>query len=152
MTAVPALAERLAQSRERLRQALNRAPDEAGARPQQTTGAAAPWWVELKSLPGAAIVIEAAQQWWARHPLRVTVLAAINAVQVVARPVAQRHPFSLVLGAMVVGALLAWQRPWRLAFAPALWAGLLPQLLVTSLARAQHSPMPPNDALTLARH
>ncbi len=60
MTAVPALAERLAQSRERLRQALNRAPDEAGARPQQTTGAAAPWWVELKSLPGAAIVIEAA--------------------------------------------------------------------------------------------
>jgi hypothetical protein len=142
MNTVATPAERLVQSRERLRLALNGsppAPDDAHAA-QQAAHAAAPWWAKLAALPGAGIVIEAAQQWWARHPVRANVLLAFNATQAVVQPVAQRHPVVLVAAAFVVGGLLA-RHPLGRLLKPALFAGLLPQLLVASLnARAQRPP------------
>lgn len=147
MIAEQSPADRLVLSRERLRRALSGAGagGEAGAQARAARGAA-PWWDELRALPGAAIVIEAAQLWWAKHPLRATVLAAIDAVQVVVHPLAQRHPFGLVLGAMMVGGLLAWQRPWRWVFTTGLWAGLLPQLLLSTLAAQALPPRTPEQA------
>ena len=138
-------AERLMQSRERLRLALNGlppAPDDPEAA-QQTARAAAPWWAKLAALPGAGIVIEAAQQWWARHPLRANILLGFNATQAVVQPIAQRHPVALVAVAFVVGGLLAWRRPLGWLLKPALFAGLLPQLLIASMtAHSKHKPAP----------
>jgi hypothetical protein len=138
-------AERLTQSRERLRLALNGlppAPDDPEAA-KQTARAAAPWWAKLAALPGAGIVIEAAQQWWARHPLRANILLGLNATQAVVQPIAQRHPVALVAAAFVVGGLLAWRRPLGWLLKPALFAGLLPQLLISSMtAQSKRKPAP----------
>lgn len=140
-------AERLVQSRERLRLALNGlppAPDDPEAA-QQSARATAPWWAKLAALPGAGIVIEAVQQWWARHPLRANILLGFNATQAVVQPIAQRHPVALVAAAFVVGGLLAWRRPVGWLLKPALLAGLLPQLLIASMT-AQSKRKPPPEA------
>ncbi len=122
---------RLALSRERLRQALHGAPSADSA---QVSPAAASWW--SAAMPVAGIAIEAAQQWWARHPLRPSTLLALSAAQAIVKPLAQRHPLALVCGAAVVGGLLVWQRRWALRFtlSSTLWAGLLPHLLLATLA------------------
>jgi hypothetical protein len=138
-------ADRLAQSRERLRLALNGlppAPDDPEAA-LQAARAAAPWWSKLMAQPGASIVIEAMQLWWARHPSRESVLLALNATQAVVQPIAKRHPVALVASAFVIGGLLAWRRPLRSLLKQALFAGLLQQLLVSSLtAQAQRKSTP----------
>jgi len=131
-------AERLALSRDKLRHAL------AGtAEADASTGSSfnRPWWQELRALPGAGIVIEAVQQWWARHPVRAPALLALNTAQAVVQPLARKHPLALVAGAFVVGGLLVWRRPRGWILKPALFAGLLPQLLIASLkSHSQHRP------------
>jgi hypothetical protein len=132
--------ERLALSRERLRQALSGASSASGA--ASSPGQPAAWWKGLAALPGAAIAIDAVQQWWARHPLRATTQIAFSAARGVVQPIAQRHPWALVLGAGLIGGLLAWRRPWGWVLKPALFAGLAQQLLISSLkaqAQAQRS-------------
>ena len=148
MSAVlPSATERVALSREHLRQALH---DEAAPRRPATdplTGAptAMPWLERLKSIPGAGIAIEAIGLWWSRHPARLALSVAGHTAETVVRPIAQRHPLALVATAFAVGAVLAWSRPWRWALKPALFAGLLPQLLVSALKQAPRSdrPQPP---------
>lgn len=128
--------DRLARSRERLRLALNGlppAPDDPDAA-LLAARASAPLWDKLVALPGASIVIEATQQWWASHPLRQNAMLIVNATQAVVQPIAKRHPVALVASAFVIGGLLAWRRPLRGLIKPALFAGLLQQLLVASMA------------------
>jgi hypothetical protein len=133
-------AERLAVSREHLRVALLREPGAAGPAGSDPSGEARSdparqaGFDDLRSLPGVKLVIEAIGLWWNRHPLRATSLLAAEAAKAVIAPVAQRHPLLLVAGAVVVGGLLARSRPWRWGFSSALFAGLLPQLLATSLS------------------
>lgn len=55
--------------------------------------------------------------------------AVINGVNEALRPAARRHPLGLVAGAVLVGGLLAWSRPWRWAFRPGLLNGLCRQLV-----------------------
>jgi hypothetical protein len=135
MTAEPAdertPSERLAQSRERLRQALSGATSASGA--SSSPGRPAAWWQGLAALPGAGIAIDAVQQWWARHPLRATTQIAFSAARGAVQPIAQHHPWALVLGAGLIGGLLAWRRPWSWVLKPALFAGLAQQLLISSL-------------------
>jgi hypothetical protein len=138
MNATPA--ERLAVSREHLRAALGREQGRSSAESVDPS-AEAPTardrkagFDDLRSLPGAKLVIEAIGLWWNRHPLRATSLLAAEAAKAVISPLAQRHPLLLVAGALVVGGLLARSRPWRWGFSSALFAGLLPQLLSTSLS------------------
>jgi hypothetical protein len=83
----------------------------------------------LKSIPGASIVVDAIMSWWAQHPLRSATLLAAGAAKVVAKPMAQRNPLALMFGMAVLGALLVWKRPWRWLLTPALFVGLLPQLM-----------------------
>lgn len=73
------------------------------------------------------------------------VIAATTA-DAVLEPVAQRHPWRLVLGAAALGGLLAWSRPWRWVVVPALFAGLVPQLLSAALRAppAGVDPPPPH--------
>ncbi|MES2958892.1 MAG: hypothetical protein V4792_11925 [Pseudomonadota bacterium] len=138
-------AERLSLSRERLRHALAGTSDtttEAGATPRAHPA----WWHSLRSLPGAGVLIEAAEQWWARHPMRVTTMVALNAAQAVVQPLAKKHPLGLVTAAFVVGGLLGWRRPRNWILKPALLAGLLPQLLIASLKAHAQTQRPPTTA------
>jgi hypothetical protein len=128
--------QRLAQSRDRLRQAMrdvSAPPDRLGK--QSAGGSAAAWLDSLKALPGASLVIEALSSWWARHPLRIAAMVGADAAKALVLPVAQRHPLGLMLGALLLGAALACSRPWRWMFKPALLAGLLPQLISKAMAQ-----------------
>lgn len=135
----PTPAERLAASREHLRLALHETgparPDDSDAARDPCAGMASVGG--LRSPPAAQVVIEAIDLWWDRHPLPATSLVAVEAVKAVLAPPAQRHPLLLVAGAFVAGGLLARARPWRWGFKSALFAGLLPQLLATSLAHGR---------------
>ena len=82
----------------------------------------------FKAMPLVAAVLESVESWWSHHPLRSLANVAGEASGAVAKPIADRHPFALVLTAAAVGAALAWSRPWRLIFRSALFAGVLPQL------------------------
>lgn len=137
---VPASAEsnRLALSRERIRVAMR---NSAGVKPQPQSKSisgsqilAGAWLDSLQSLPVVKVVTEALRSWWKQHPVRMVGIVAGDAVKSIANPVAQRYPFGLVLGAFLVGAVLAWNRPWRWVFRPVLLAGLLPQIFSSAIA------------------
>lgn len=133
--AMPALSavQRLEQTRERLRAVLTPAT-KAQAGGERTRGAS--WEQRLRSVPGVSLLVDVVQAWWQQHPLRAGSLVAREVSRAALRPIARRHPFALVGAALVVGAALAWARPWRWAVKSALFAGLLPQLVsrvVTSL-------------------
>lgn len=132
MSAVLTASDRLALSRQRLRQAMLDIATPAST-PRHGVSALA-WLDSLKDIPGAHVVIEAVSTWWAQHPLRVAAVVAGNGVNAVVRPMAQRHPAGLILGALIFGAMFAWSRPWRWILTPALFAGLLPQLFSKALA------------------
>jgi hypothetical protein len=113
---------RLELSRERLRLAMDPPPDPAEK--QRAHG----WTDSLRAWPVVREVLDSVRHWWSIHPLRPVGLVAGEAAGAVVRPVAQRHPWLLVLGAAVVGAALAWGRPWRWLLRSTLFAGLVPQL------------------------
>jgi len=124
--------ERLALSRERLRSTMMPAPPKSSSNASAISGADGSFTANLaervKELPGAAMVIDAVQTWWSQHPLRTATLVAGEASRKFAAPLAERNPVALILGAVVVGALVAWTRPWRWILRPALLAGLLPAI------------------------
>jgi len=141
---LPSAAERVALSREHLRQALHDAAVRRRPATNPLTGApmSLPWLERLKAIPGAGIAIDAIGLWWSRHPARLAVGVAGHSTDAMLRPVAQRHPLTLVAGAFAVGAVLAWSRPWRWALKSALFAGLLPQLLLSALNEARRPDRP----------
>lgn len=133
-TAAHAAATRLDQSRERLRRALLGEGGAAGQGAGQPSASTMPAWLAtLKGLPGVGLLIDALEGWWARHPLHVAGVIAATTADAVLEPVAQDHPWRLVLGAAALGGLLAWSRPWRWVVVPAVFAGLVPQLLSVAL-------------------
>lgn len=136
MSAPPSLtaAERLALSRERLRIALAH----TGARPGARAAASGPGLLDIlkTAIPGASVLIDTLGQWWARHPLHTSGLLVSSVVETFLRPVALRHPVALVAGAVVLGAALAFSRPWRWAFKPHFVSALGPALLSRVLASA----------------
>jgi len=146
MSAVlPTAAERVALSREHLRQALHdaTAPRRPAIDPVTGTPTAVPWLERMQSIPGASIAIDAISAWWSRHPAHLAVSVASRTAETMVRPIAQRHPLTLVAGAFAIGAVLAWSRPWRWALKPALFAGLLPQLLLSAMKATPRSGRPP---------
>ena len=133
--------DRLAESRARLRQAMQviaKPPQRASAGGSGSlfgaTGAA--WLDSLKSAPGINIIVEAVSSWWMRHPLRLASGVAADAARAALQPVAQKNPVALVVGALVLGAVVIWTRPWRWIARPALLAGLFPQVLSKVIAHA----------------
>ena len=119
--------ERIELSRARLRAAMTPAPVAASTTTAHVNPLA--WLDRLKDQPVIAILVDTLQSWWLRHPLRAAAHVASETGNAVARPIAQTNPITLVAVAAVAGAVLAWSRPWRWAIKPALFAGLLPQLV-----------------------
>lgn len=128
--------DRLALSRERLRQAMRGNSEADGdSSSQRARGAASAVMDGLRSIPGADILIEAVGGWWARHPLRAAGLVALEAATAGVRPMARRNPLGLMVVALFLGGLLAWSRPWRWIVSPALLAGLSSQIFRKSVAK-----------------
>jgi hypothetical protein len=126
--------ERLILSRERICQAMRDqvSPNSGVSKP----GAGASTWLDfLTSTPGANVLRQAVNAWWTAHPLRVVCMSAAGAIKTLVEPLAQRHPIGLTAGAAVVGAIVVQIRPWRWLLKPVLFAGLLPQIVVTAAAQ-----------------
>jgi len=118
-------ADRMERSRNRLKHALLG----AGHTPSGGTSGAA-------RTAGADLAADALRSWWIGHPLHVGGTAAIDVANAVLRPVAQRHPLGLIVGAVAVGGLLAWSRPWRWVVRPGLLSGLCQQLVHEAVVQA----------------
>ncbi len=84
---------------------------------------------KARLVPGVAIVVDSVEGWWKQHPLRTAGVLVGGAARAFASPMTQRNLGNLVLGAAAVGALFALTRPWRWLLRPALFVGLLPQLV-----------------------
>jgi hypothetical protein len=87
------------------------------------------WLHSFKQQPAVGIVIDTVKSWWSKHPLRAVLNVAIDASSAVIKPIAQHNPKTLVFAAALLGAAFAYSRPWRWALKPALFAGLMPQLI-----------------------
>ena len=131
-------ADRLSESRTRMRAAMM----EISHPPKRTPlfGSSGGDFVadllsRVKALPGAAIVIESVEGWWQQHPLRTVGVVAGEASRAFVRPIAQRSPHVLILGATALGALFALTRPWRWLLRPALFVGLVPQVTAQVMKR-----------------
>ena len=126
-------AERLASSRERMRQWMRQADGRHEARRRNKAAAAAgqpPAWMDrLRSAPVLGVVIDAVAAWWDQHPLQPVASLAQGIVREALAPMARRHPVTIVLGAFVAGMALVRFKPWRWIIKPALFAGLTTQVL-----------------------
>lgn len=135
---------RLAASRERLRLAMRpvgaddsadraraAAASGSGASPQEPVPS---WLNRLREVPGLALLVDGIVQRWQGHPLRLAAQVAGGLADGWIKPVAQAHPVRLILGALAVGAALAWVRPWRLLPRPARWSMLAFPLVSRAVA------------------
>ena len=138
--AMPA-AERLALSRNELREAMM-----AIAYPAPKPSVLGPG-VEnvVKSLmdkaldlPGADIVLKSMERWWKDHPLRTAGVVAGEASRRLVQPALERNPQGFLLGALALGGLFVLTKPWRWLLRPALFMGLMPQLISQAL---KHMPL-----------
>jgi len=139
---VPSAAERLEASRVRLRGALMQIahpPTKPSLLDEIGLGSFGSQILDrLKALPGAAIVIESLQHWWAEHPLHTAGVLAEEASRRFVAPIARKNPYAVVVGGVVLGALFAVSRPWRWLLRPALFVGLVPQIATQAL---KHMPI-----------
>jgi hypothetical protein len=120
--------ERLSASRERLRHALHQvhSAKTSGANPEGLLGGLLG---QMQAEPGAGLMMNLLQAWWQQQPMRVGLLLAQEATTGLLQPIAQRHPYRLVLAAAAVGGLTVVVRPWRWIPVSGLLAGLLPKVL-----------------------
>ncbi|HZN87008.1 MAG TPA: hypothetical protein VFB53_09525 [Burkholderiales bacterium] len=126
-------AERLAASRERMRQWMMQTDRRGASRERMEAAMAAgeqPALADrLRHAPVIGVLIDALGAWWADHPLQPAVVIAQGVVNRRITPVVRRHPVPILLGAFLVGVLLVRLRPWRWIAKPALFAGLGSQLV-----------------------
>ena len=126
-------AQRLAESRERMRLWMLQTDGRHRARQRAAAAEAAgerPAWLDrLRSHPIVGTVVDAVTSWWANHPLHPAVSLGTSVVRDAIAPLARRHPLAVVTGAFAVGGALAYFRPWRWIAKPALFAGLASQIV-----------------------
>lgn len=135
MSAQPSACERLAQSRERLRLALTQTGTASPADASGTPGAPGPGPHTLTTPPGAGFLMHLLQAWWQKQPFAVATTLVARATNGVLQPVAQKHPYRLVMGAAAVGAVLVLVRPWR-------WLSMSGVLAALAAARWVAQPKP----------
>lgn len=126
-------AERLDASRSKLHAAMF--PPPPPLRPPPAPGSAGAWRDRIKGIPAVAMALDTLQGWWSHHPMRPMAQVAREASDAAVRPMAQTHPFALVLSAAAAGAAIGWLKPWRWLFGSALFAGLVPRVASKMLLR-----------------
>jgi hypothetical protein len=127
---------RLTLSRERLRQALGDASTPRHESVKQPASQSTDACSDTPSTGSVAhLLIEAVRGVWSLPPLHDAVDAAAGAARSALRPTAQRHPAGLVVGALLMGGLLVWSRPWRWMLRPVLAAAWMPQLLLWAVTQ-----------------
>ena len=134
----PSAVDRLAASRARLRGAMMDIahPPKREFAPAANLGETIHnLLLRVKTLPGAALVVDSIDSWWRRHPLRTAGMVAGEASRTLVRPIARRNPAMLLLGAAGAGALFMLTKPWRWLLRPALFVGLVPQIAAHALKR-----------------
>lgn len=102
----------------------------------------------MNELPVVAVAARYLQRWWRRHPLYATFHVADEAGRELLRPMAKRHPWLLLGGAVVIGVGLGRVRPWRWVSRQTLLAGLIPPISLASVlatVTAMFAPAPPPD-------
>lgn len=121
---------RLNHSRLRLSLVLHQARAAHGQPDPVRSACETPSWSDsLTTDPGLRMLLQTVAVWWAQHPLQNAASMAALAARELLRPMAQRNPLGLVLGAAAVGGAMVLIKPWRWISVPTLAAGLLPQLL-----------------------
>jgi hypothetical protein len=135
----PTAAERLEASRARLRAALieiAHPPPKPSLFADIKIGSLGQQLVErLKALPGAALLLESIEHWWAQHPLHAAGSLAEEASRRYVGPIARENPVAVIVGSAVFGALFVASKPWRWLLRPALLFGLVPQIAAQALKR-----------------
>lgn len=134
--------ERLQQSRQLMRDqmlALNASSAQAHAK-NHGSGQTSKWLSSLVALPMLGPLLNTAMTWWAEHPLHAVVelfsRPSASHTEAPKTAITRRHPWAMLLSAAALGALLMWARPWRFALLRrAVYAGLVPQMVTTLLAR-----------------
>ena len=152
MSAVPSACERLAQSRERLRYVLGHADSRPAADGTNAESATPRWLAGASATPEITLLFDLLQSWWRKQPLHVVLTLAVQAATAALQPTAERHPYRLVLGAAVLGGVLALLRPWRWISSTAVLATFLPRILsevskhlpaqLPQAAKSGHAPPP----------
>lgn len=117
--------ERLEASRARLRREMS--PPAASTNGNVLPGVS--WLDAIKDLPLIGRVTSLLRQW---RPVGQLI---VEAAREGATPLAERHPFALVLVAGAAGAVSLWIRPWRWIFSSAVLAALLPRLVALAASR-----------------
>ena len=132
-------AQRLAESRERLRQYMMRGDGRHEARRRtaaaQAEGTRASTIDRLRSLPVVGVVIDAVSAWWTNHPLHSAASVAQTVAEDAVAPLTRRHPVAVLVGAFFVGGAIAWFKPWRLLGKSALFGGLVSQVASHALTQ-----------------
>jgi hypothetical protein len=113
----PTAAERLAASRERMREWMLQADTRGVARRRVQAAREAgdkPAWIDrLRAVPVVGVVLDAANAWWANHPMQPVAQLAQGVVHDSVAPLARRHPILVVSGAFLIGVAVVRWRPWR---------------------------------------
>jgi hypothetical protein len=121
---------RLNHSRLRLSLVLHQSHAAHGQPDPARSACSPPAWADnLTTDPALRALLQTVAAWWAQHPLQNAASMAAIAARELLRPMAQRNPIGMVLGAAAVGGALVLFKPWRWISVPNLAAGLLPQLL-----------------------
>jgi hypothetical protein len=132
-------AQRLAQSRERLRQWMMRGDGRHEARRRaaaaEAEGERPALLDRLRSMRGVGVVVDAVAAWWWHHPLHPAASLAQGVVQERVAPLARRHPLIVLAAAFVAGAALVRFKPWRWIAKPALFGGLLSHIASHAVAQ-----------------
>ena len=126
--------ERLALSRERLRLAMTQATGRTDTATGANTHVAGLLGLIKTALPNASLLIDALSQWWTHYAAQGAGQTAAGVADNILKPLAKRYPLLVVVGAVAVGGLLAWSRPWRWVFKPPLLAVWGPALVSSALA------------------
>lgn len=134
----PSAAQRLAESRERLRLWMVHGDahyEENKDRARAAAGGSHAVLDKLRSLPVIGVAVDAIAAWWEHHPLQPAASLAEDVVHDAVAPAARRHPFLVVAAAFVLGAAIVRFRPWRWLAKPGLFAGLLSQVVSVAVAK-----------------